>query len=78
MSKHKPTRVAPSVLGVSFITESISIQILLCAQPGFETQSHFEAPSDLWIKKVSNAVINSGLVMLLPQQWIKVGHGAAK
>ena len=45
---------------------------------GFGIQPHYKAPSDLGIKKVTNAVINSGLVRLPLGQWPKVGRGTAK
>ena len=54
------------------------VQIPLDARPGLGTQPRFEAPSDLWVKVVENAVVKIGLVRLSPREWPKVGRGTAK
>ena len=41
-------------------------------------QPHYEAPTDLQVKIVENAVINIELVRLSPPEWGKVDHRTAK
>ena len=45
---------------------------------GLGTQPRYEAPGDLLVEYVQNAVINIRLVRLSPQEWPKVGRGSAK
>ena len=54
------------------------VQTPLGARPGLGTQPRYEAPGDLRVKLVDNAVINIGLVSLSPREWPKVGCGTAK
>ena len=54
------------------------VQTPLGARPGLETQPLYEAPGDLRVDLVENAVINIELVRLSPPEWPKVGRGTAK
>ena len=38
------------------------------SRPGLGIQPCYEAPSDLWVEIVENAVINIGLVRLFPRE----------
>ena len=51
---------------------------LLSAQPGLETQLRYEAPGNLRVKIVENAVISIGFVRMPPQVRPKVGRGTVK
>ena len=50
----------------------------LSDSPGLGTQTRYEAPGDLRVEVVENAMINIGLVRLCPLEWAKVGRGTAK
>ena len=55
------------------------VQALLGARLDLGTQLRYEAPVDLQVKLVENAVINIGLVVRLsPREWPKVSCGIAK
>ena len=47
-------------------------------EPGLAMQPHYEAPSDFKVKNCKNTVINIGCLKRSPQEWPKVGCGAAK
>ena len=59
-------------------TNLMMVQTPLGAMPGLETQPLYEAPGDLRVDLVENAVINIELVRLSPPEWPKVGRGTAK
>ena len=40
--------------------------------------TRYEAPGDLWVEQVENAVINIELARLSPREWPKVGRGTTK
>lgn len=43
-----------------------------------DAQPRYNAPGDLQVENIRNALIDIGLVKLSPQQWPKLGPGAAK
>ena len=45
---------------------------------GLSNPTSLQAPGDLWVKIVENAVINIGLMRLSLQEWPKVCRGTAK
>ena len=69
----------PSGLRHWIRTRRFLVQTPLGTWPGLGTQLHYEAPADLRVELVENAVNKIGLVVTLsPWKWPKVGHGIAK
>ena len=49
------------------------------APPGVrDPKPRYDAPGDLRVELVENAVINIGLVRLSPREWPKIGRGTTK
>ena len=64
--------------GVGIRIGRFAVQTPLGARPGLGIQHRYEAPGDLWVELVENAVIDIGLVRLSPREWPKVDRGTAK